>query len=64
MNVPANLRKLISAEGAANAGLAYPLMTFAVYLMVDKAVQEGFKDGVPVGILCACSHFDAQARFV
>ena len=58
MNVPVNLRQLISAESAANDGLAYPFLTFAIYLTVDKTVQEGIKDWVLVGILCACSQFE------
>lgn len=58
MNVPVNLRQLISAESAANDGLAYPFLTFAIYLTVDKTVQEGIKDWVLVGILCVCSQFE------
>ena len=58
MNVPVNLRQLILVESVANDGLAYPFLMFAIYLMVDKTVQEGIKDWVLVGILCACSRFE------
>ena len=61
LNVPINLRQLISAESAANDGLAYPFLTFAIYLTVDQTIQEGVKDWVLVGILCACS---CVCRFV
>ncbi|KIL62106.1 hypothetical protein M378DRAFT_187418 [Amanita muscaria Koide BX008] len=50
-HVPENLRLLISAESAANDGLAYPFLTFAIYLIVDTTAKDGVKDWVLIGIL-------------
>lgn len=44
MRVPHNLRQLISAESAANDGLGYAFLTFAIYLMVDKTAGEEVND--------------------
>ncbi|KAF8625387.1 hypothetical protein AX15_005408 [Amanita polypyramis BW_CC] len=51
MHVPLNLRHLISAESAANDGLAYPFLTFAIYLTVDRTAGEGIKDWILIGVL-------------
>ena len=53
-NVCPPLTHLIAAESAANDGLAYPFLTFAIYLTVDKTVKEGIKDWILIGILCMC----------
>ncbi|KAF8336223.1 Cation/H+ exchanger [Amanita rubescens] len=50
-HVEEELRDLISAESAANDGLAYPFLTFAIYLTVDATVMEGIKDWILIGIL-------------
>lgn len=42
-HVPIHLRRLISAESAANDGLAYPFLTLTLYLTLDK------NDGVAIG---------------
>jgi NhaP-type Na+/H+ or K+/H+ antiporter len=46
------LRDLILAESAANDGLAYPFLTFAIYLTVDATIKEEIKDWILIGILC------------
>ncbi|KAK2467346.1 hypothetical protein APHAL10511_000581 [Amanita phalloides] len=51
MHVPMNLRQLISAESAANDGLAYPFLTFAIYLTVDKTTKKGLEDWFLIGVL-------------
>jgi NhaP-type Na+/H+ or K+/H+ antiporter len=51
-HVQEKLRHLISAESAANDGLAYPFLTFAIYLTVDATIIEGIKDWILIGILC------------
>ncbi|KAF8638220.1 hypothetical protein AX17_002369 [Amanita inopinata Kibby_2008] len=51
MHVPLNLRQLISAESAANDGLAYPFLTFAIYLTIDRTSREGLSDWILVGVL-------------
>ena len=52
---PEKLRHLISAESAANDGLAYPFLTFAMYLTVDRTAGGGMKDLFLIGVLCAFS---------
>ena len=59
-HVPENLRHLISAESAANDGLAYPFLTFAIYLIVNTTAKEGVKDWVLIGILCALYYLLAR----
>ncbi|KAF8993685.1 Sodium/hydrogen exchanger [Cyathus striatus] len=39
-HVPLNLRQLLSAESAANDGLAYPFLTFAIYFTIDHTKRE------------------------
>ncbi|PFH50973.1 hypothetical protein AMATHDRAFT_192267 [Amanita thiersii Skay4041] len=51
MHVPLNLRQLISAESAANDGLAYPFLTFAIYLTIDKSSKEGIGHWILIGVL-------------
>ncbi|KAF8631714.1 hypothetical protein AX15_002241 [Amanita polypyramis BW_CC] len=51
MHVPFNLRQLIAAESAANDGLAYPFLTFAIYLTVDRTAREEMKDWFLIGVL-------------
>ena len=51
-HVQEKLRHLITVESAANDGLAYPFLTFAIYLTVDATVKEGIKNWILIGILC------------
>ncbi|KAG5349562.1 hypothetical protein C0989_003112 [Termitomyces sp. Mn162] len=48
-HVPLNLRHILSAESAANDGLAYPFLTISIYLIVDKNKQEAVAHWVLVG---------------
>lgn len=50
-NVPMRLRHLLSAESAANDGLAYPFLTIAIYLTVDATKREAIGHWVLVGCL-------------
>ncbi|TFK44658.1 Sodium/hydrogen exchanger family-domain-containing protein [Crucibulum laeve] len=50
-HVPLNLRQILSAESAANDGLAYPFLTIAIYLTVDSTVSEGVTHWVLIGWL-------------
>jgi NhaP-type Na+/H+ or K+/H+ antiporter len=61
-NVRAPLTHLIAAESAANDGLAYPFLTFAIYLTVDKTVKEGIRDWILIGILCMCTRSLTNAK--
>ena len=55
-NVPMRLRHLLSAESAANDGLAYPFVTIAIYLTVDATKREAIGHWLLVGCLCMSSY--------
>ncbi|KAL6300616.1 Sodium/hydrogen exchanger family-domain-containing protein, partial [Sparassis latifolia] len=38
-HVPSNLRRILSAESAANDGLAYPFLSISIYLTVESSVR-------------------------
>lgn len=50
-HVPVNLRQILSAESAANDGLAYPFLTLALYLTLDGANTTAFKHWFLIGWL-------------
>ncbi|KAF5336682.1 hypothetical protein D9758_015681 [Tetrapyrgos nigripes] len=50
-HVPLNLRLILSAESAANDGLAYPFLSIAIYLMVDPTPKEAVLHWVLIGWL-------------
>ncbi|KAF6761181.1 Sodium/hydrogen exchanger family-domain-containing protein [Ephemerocybe angulata] len=50
-HVPLNLRHIISAESAANDGLAYPFLTLAIYLTVDQSKSEAIAHWIVIGWL-------------
>lgn len=50
-HVPAHLRHVISAESAANDGLAYPFLSLSVYLTIEATKGEAFKKWILVGCL-------------
>ncbi|KAJ3541827.1 hypothetical protein NM688_g6037 [Phlebia brevispora] len=50
-HVPQNLRHLIAAESAANDGLAYPFLTFALYLTVESSYRTALGKWVVIGCL-------------
>lgn len=56
------LRHLLSAESAANDGLAYPFLTIAIYLTVDATKREAIGHWFLVGCLCMSppSHLTLQ----
>lgn len=51
-HVPINLRQLLSAESAANDGLAYPFLTLAIYLTVDNTDRTAMIHWILIGWLC------------
>ena len=51
-HVPINLRQLLSAESAANDGLAYPFLTISIYLTVDVTTREAIGHWFLIGWLC------------
>lgn len=51
-HVPVNLRQLLSAESAANDGLAYPFLMLAIYLTIDSSNETALTHWVLVGWLC------------
>ncbi|PPQ68203.1 hypothetical protein CVT25_015035 [Psilocybe cyanescens] len=50
-HVPINLRQLLSAESAANDGLAYPFLTLTLYLTMDKTSGTAMTHWVLIGWL-------------
>ncbi|KAJ2931499.1 hypothetical protein H1R20_g5605, partial [Candolleomyces eurysporus] len=50
-HVPLNLRQILSAESAANDGLAYPFLTLAIYLTIDKEATVAIVHWVVIGWL-------------
>jgi NhaP-type Na+/H+ or K+/H+ antiporter len=51
-HVPINLRQLLSAESAANDGLAYPFLTLTLYLTLDKSDDVAIGHWFLIGWLC------------
>ena len=54
-HVPLNLRQLLSAESAANDGLAYPFLTLTLYLTLDSSRGVAISHWVLIGCLCMSS---------
>ncbi|KAF8906575.1 Sodium/hydrogen exchanger family-domain-containing protein [Gymnopilus junonius] len=50
-HVPINLRQLLSAESAANDGLAYPFLSLSLYLTLDKTREAAITHWVLIGWL-------------
>ncbi|KAF9463821.1 Sodium/hydrogen exchanger family-domain-containing protein [Collybia nuda] len=50
-NVPLNLRQILSAESAANDGLAFPFLTISLYLILDPTARQAVGHWVLVGCL-------------
>ncbi|KAG2043601.1 Sodium/hydrogen exchanger family-domain-containing protein [Suillus americanus] len=50
-HVPVNIRRILSAESAANDGLAYPFLAISIYLTVETSVRAAFGKWFLVGWL-------------
>ncbi|KIY51078.1 hypothetical protein FISHEDRAFT_71372 [Fistulina hepatica ATCC 64428] len=50
-NVPLNIRHIISAEAAANDGLAYPFLMICIYLTLSSSVRAAVGKWLLVGLL-------------
>lgn len=50
-HVPLNLRQILSAESAANDGLAFPFLTVALYLTLDSSWRIGIMHWILIGWL-------------
>ena len=50
--VPEPLRNIISAESAANDGLAYPFLSISIYLTLETSKKVAFGKWFLVGWLC------------
>ena len=55
-HVPLNLRRLLSAESAANDGLAYPFLSISIYLTVESSTRVAIGEWFLVGWLCTFSY--------
>jgi hypothetical protein len=51
-HVPLELRQILSAESAANDGLAFPFLTISLYLLTEPSRREVITLWVLVGWLC------------
>src|SRR5258707_780552 len=51
-HVPVDLRRILSAESAANDGLAYPFLSIAIYLTVETSTRVAIGKWFLVGWLC------------
>jgi NhaP-type Na+/H+ or K+/H+ antiporter len=61
-HVPLNLRQILSAESAANDGLAFPFLTIALYLTLDSSWRIGIIHWILIGWLCAYVVFPLERR--
>ncbi|KAH9948975.1 Sodium/hydrogen exchanger family-domain-containing protein [Amylocystis lapponica] len=50
-HVPQNLRRILSAESAANDGMAYPFLSISIYLTVDISTRDAIGKWFLVGWL-------------
>ncbi|KZT26781.1 hypothetical protein NEOLEDRAFT_1131816 [Neolentinus lepideus HHB14362 ss-1] len=50
-HVPTNLRRILSAESAANDGLAYPFLSISIYLPIERSRGRSFELWFLVGWL-------------
>ncbi|PBK89575.1 Sodium/hydrogen exchanger [Armillaria gallica] len=51
-HVPVNLRHMLSAEAAANDGLAYPFLSISIYLTVESSKRVAVEKWLIIGWLC------------
>lgn len=51
-HVPPNLRRILSAESAANDGLAYPFLSISIYLTVESSRGVAIGKWFLIGWLC------------
>jgi NhaP-type Na+/H+ or K+/H+ antiporter len=56
-HVPVELRRILSAESAANDGLAYPFLTLALYLTIDRTSGVAIGNWFLLGWLCTIYQF-------
>ncbi|KAK0234998.1 Cation/H+ exchanger [Armillaria nabsnona] len=50
-HVPVNLRHMLSAEAAANDGLAYPFLSISIYLTIESSKRVAFEKWLIIGWL-------------
>lgn len=61
-HVPLNLRRILSAESAANDGLAYPFLSISLYLTLESTRRAAIGKWFLVGWLCMCSFLILSVR--
>ena len=59
-HVPVELRHILSAESAANDGLAYPFLTVSIYLTLDATRGAAITHWILIGCLCMLSFYLAN----
>ena len=57
VHVPEGLRYIISAESAANDGLAYPFLSISIYLTIESSKAAAVGKWFLVGWLCTCEYW-------
>jgi NhaP-type Na+/H+ or K+/H+ antiporter len=55
-HVPEEIRHILTAEAAANDGLAYPFLSIAIYLTVETSTRVAIGEWFLVGWLCKLVH--------
>ena len=55
-HVPVDIRRILSAESAANDGLAYPFLSIAIYLTVETSTRVAIEKWFLIGWLCKLVH--------
>ena len=51
-NVPEPIRLLLSAESAANDGMAYPFLSLSLYLSLEASKRVAIEKWLVVGLIC------------
>ena len=55
-HVPLDIRRILSAESAANDGLAYPFLSISIYLTVETSIRVAIGKWFLIGWLCKLVH--------
>lgn len=58
--VPVEIRHILSAEAAANDGMAYPFLSIAIYLTIETSIRAAIGKWFLVGWLCKSSISEMQ----
>ncbi|KAK0475792.1 Sodium/hydrogen exchanger [Armillaria novae-zelandiae] len=63
-HVPVNIRHMLSAEAAANDGLAYPFLSISIYLTVESSKRVAVEKWLIIGWLCMFSGYIDHESYI